>query len=83
MQLMIIFIMIIRLSVKWQKIEKNACYDSPQLMVESSDVLSFLSNSPKSKDINLTIMYVKEKHENLTSERLEPAYVWHSSIENN
>lgn len=54
---------------------ENVCYNIPQPKVMFPPYLFYLTISPKPKDIVFTIMYEKEKDQNLTSEKLEPASI--------
>ena len=42
----------------------------------SWNVLFCLTNSPKPKDIEFTIMYDKEKHQMIITEKAEPAIIF-------
>ena len=54
---------------------KNDHHDISELKVMPLNVLFYLTNSPKSKNIWFSIMYEKEKHQILTFEKLGRANV--------
>ena len=58
-------------------VDKMDNYNFPESEVTSLDVLFCQTNSPNPKDIQFNIIYDKEKHQIITSEKLKTANFVH------
>lgn len=80
--ILLIILSINRLSVKYQKIVKNAHHSFREPKVMSSNVLFCWADSPKRKDMYFTVIEDKENHKIFTFEKLEMVNFCHFCLKN-